>query len=205
MTHSCNRSNANQPSGTHRVGYVSDLRERSAFMKSVTLARESYENRRRKFPALLAEDHTTIAAAVLKQSFWPFREYPLCSIVTRPGRYPCNLSFPNRYTIEVPRYAGSHWDFLHQLAHWCLPLEGHNENFCSFYAVLVDAAFGADGRRRLVRAYDECGVAYNPDWLKPVAARPEGMVQTDPQFLARPGSGHESLQAPSDQCRRYGT
>jgi hypothetical protein len=173
------------------------MRERSRFLKSVTLAREAYENRRRKFPPLLAEDHTTIAAAVLNRSFWPFSDYPLCTIVNKAGRYPCNLTFPNRYTIEVPRYAGSHWDFLHQLAHWCMPLEGHNQTFCTFYAVLVDAAFGKDGSRRLLRAYDDCNISHIPEWLQPVG-RPVAASQSG-----------ESCNVPScpedSRIHRYGT
>jgi len=174
MSHTCKSHSALQVPRPAGVGSVSDMRERSRFLKSVTLAREAYENRRRKFPALLAEDHTTIAAAVLKRSFWPFSDYPLCTIVNKAGRYPCNLAFPNRYTIEVPRYAGSHWDFLHQLAHWCMPLEGHNEAFCTFYAVLVDAAFGKDGKRRLLRAYEECKISHIPAWLTRISHRCNG-------------------------------
>ena len=197
MSHSCNPHGLSQSTRPARVGSVSDMRERTRFTKAVNMARDAYENRRRRFPALLAEDHTTIAAAVLKRSFWPFSDYPICTIVNKAGRYPCNLSFPSRYLIEVPRYGGSHWDFLHQLAHWCMPLEGHNEVFCSFYAVLVDAAFGKDGSRRLLQAYQECEIAHIPAWLEP--ARDSA--------IATPAADSRDLSDCSSDSRihRYGT
>ncbi len=196
MSHSCQSRGTGQAPRTQGLGYVSDLRERSRFLKAINMARESYENRRRRFPALLSEDHTTIAAAVLRKSFWPFSDYPLCTVVNKAGRYPCNLTFPNRYTIEVPRYGGSHWDFLHQLAHWCMPLEGHNEKFCTFYAVLVDAAFGKDGSRRLIRAYEACEIAHIPSWLEPVSVQADAASEQDDLNVA--GRADHRL-------RRYGT
>lgn len=159
--------------GLNEAGYVTHLRDRAAFVKAVNSARSAYEKRRRRFPALCREDYTTVAAGVLRKSFWPFRDYPYCVIVNRATRYPCEIEFPRRFAIDIPRHPGSHWDFLHQLTHWCLPLEGHNEHFCSLYAALVHALFGRDGSRRLCRAYEEFGIGYSPEWQEPITPRAE--------------------------------
>jgi len=139
--------------------------ERSRFLNAVDTARRDWNSKRRRLAPLLEDDFTAIAACLLDMSFWPFRTSPECVSTTERNDFPCAVEFGERGCLPVPESCTSLWDFVHQLSHWCLPLEGHNADFCSFYVALMDHALGKLACRSLCRAFDDHGVPYSADWL----------------------------------------
>lgn len=165
--------------------------EKTRFTAAVAGARSEWDSRRRRLSPFLGEDFRTIAALLLEESFWPFTEKPQCVNVIDCPAFPCVVEFGDDNRIPLPRSCNSLWEFLHQLAHWCLPLEGHNQHFSSFYASLVEQTYGVRASRILCTAYEDHGVSYLPDWLGPLSIRhdylhPFVAKTRDGPALARP-------------------
>lgn len=144
------------------MGYDSGKARFNAAARSAQL---NWNAKRRSSRRFLGEDFTAIAEQCLQTSLWPFRERPVCVPVSALKGYPCNVVFADTKTLLVPSHGTSIWNFIHQLSHWCLPLEGHNEHFCSFFAALIEQAYGERARILVCNAYEQYGVDYHSDWL----------------------------------------
>jgi hypothetical protein len=145
--------------------------DEARFRAAVDCARREWGSRRRRLAPFLQEDYTTIGEKLLEASFWPFSHLPACEMADRVANFPCKTNFEHADRLYVPRSAKCRWDFIHQLAHWCLPREGHNQNFCAFYAALVEHAFGKLAARSLRRAYEDFELLESGDWFGPPIVR----------------------------------
>jgi hypothetical protein len=152
---------------------VTGSREKQRFDRAVRAARHEWNSKRRRIAPFLDEDFTTIASCLLESSFWPFRDLPECAVVHRCNAFPCLTEFDEGGVLAVPKDSTCLWDFIHQLAHWCLPLEGHNHDFRSFYAALIEQALGKLAARSLRRAFAEHGLPQSSDWSGAPAVRPD--------------------------------